>query len=1421
MATATLAKPTNLTEKSRSVIDTVLFWVAILTTIVTAIGLVVYLVTFVQWYNRPFMGASFSYSLVVNSATPNGQETWNGLQAGLRNPDRITSVAACSDANTCATPIDVVRNNNYSEGRDTLVQFLAGQQLGNLVQVNFERRYANIELAAGVIPPAFCQLVEGALYRCSVQYTLQRYPTSDLLAFFIIPYITAVIMFSMGLLIFSQRSRQGVALLGTICVMQTALFVAGLFNISEVFAYSPIWVINTALLGGTLVVFGLVFPTSLPVVLKRLWGPWLIALPYIISVGIAIIAALSYINPDPFRYRDSWQYPQTWAIIGLIVLLFNLIVYQRPLALTNLTRNQTNSLILGIILMFAPVVLWLVFSIASSINPQFRLGFSLEATMPFLLTFTLSVTYSLLYQRPYDSDRLVSQTVTYTILLLALTAAYFLVVLGASLLVSTPDFMANNPLLVALTIFAISIAFLPLRNRLQNQIDALYFRQRKDFDQQTAEFGRDITSVAELNRIVDTFRSKVDENIAPNNIFVFLPSGDGKEYESYGDPRPETDIRFDINGDLIKYLRNTDDVVYLGDNTPWPGQIRTERTRLSILKPAAIVSLPGTKALNGFVTIGNPRSSRARFDYEEIKFLNTLSKQMSVALERTQVVKSLSRRVNELDVLSQISQAVNFTIEEDALLELINTQTNKLIRADYFYIVLRDQRAENQIYFAFFVEADERYREKEGQRWLIGRGLHSEVIQTSKPIRTDNYQRDMAEREAPTLFTSTSVRSWMGVPLIAGTRTIGVMAIANDKEQQPYTDEQLEIFNNIATLAATSLDKARLFAETNERARQLAFLNEVSSELVSTESDVEKLLDLITDRAVKILNAEAGSLFLVTEDGTNDLEFKVVQGGTQDLLGQRVKAGKGVVGQVAKRNKPQIVNDTKENTNIQDLSQGRFVTSSLMAVPLAAKNRVIGVLEVLNRRDGGIFTEEDQTLLTTFASQAAVAIENARLFNVTEVQLGKRIAELEALERIDAEMNRSLDLRKVAQIAIRWGIAQTGASGGVLGLVVQGEPPMLQVLAMHGYDEQEYPAGAEGLLWPLDRGIVSRVLRTRQPDLVTETSIDRDYIPSLRNAYSQITIPMSIGGEIAALLVLESDNKQTRLSLLDQQFAQRLGEHAIIAIENARLTARLTESISSKSDFMGFAAHELKNPLSSVKGFASLMLTMGKNMSDEQKNEFLTVIGNNADRMQSIIDDLRDSAAADAGKLKVEIAPIKYINIVRETLISLQKRIDDKLQTVVNNVREDLPLIQADGKKLTQVLVNLVSNAHKYSSEESTIILNAEVVEDVYTVIPQDSKSRKQKQKLTGPYLYCTVEDNGIGMKPEDVKRMFKEQYFRADEVKEKQEGTGLGMMVTNTLVQLHHGEIWVTSTYKVGTTFHFVIPLAANTETEPEPASD
>lgn len=1388
-AASAVTSPIRKSKINSLPLERLLFYFTMGIGLIAAVMAALYFILAIQWLQKPFLGVMTTPYMVVDGSLPITPETWAGVNAGLRRLDRIVSI---NDQPLLETP------GNYTSGIANLRRIVDSLNFWDTVQVTFERA----EASNPGDQADYCNAPQNGLSQCQVSYVLTPLPRNDFLTYFVVPYFAGVITIIVGLAVAYLRRNQQTAQIIALFSMTLGIFMTGVYDTNNGYHLLPLWLVGTLFIGGFLGTLALIFPVKASALFRRPWLQWL---PLAFNVIIAIVGIFWFFNPrTPYDYPDIWQLGVFYAILMLVLMTVNLL-RRRAVATSPAIRDQTNTVLIGVALSLAPIAIWILDTLLRSLLNSTIFAINSSALMPFFVMPSVAMAYAGLQYRRGDTDRAISQGITYTVILVGLILGYFLLVFGSSLFAGQALQLGTNDFIAALTIFALAVLFLPARTYLQNRIDRIYYRKRANYQERVEAFARALSAQENLDQYFEAYRKELQDSLSIGQVFIFILNRSSNEYVAYGKPRPESDIRFEARSSLITYL-NGEEQVYLDTERPWPSEVIAERTRLNILKVTIIAPLRGRKELLGFICIGPSRAASNQYSFEELRFIRNLTGQLAISVERAQVVESLERRVRELDVLSQVSQAVNFTIEFDDLLELIYAQTDRLISAPYFYIVLRE-RAGDKLYYAMFIENADRQTDRENRRWSQGRDLFSEIARSGAAIRVDDYAAEMQKRGSPVIYESLDLKAWMGVPLVAGSSVLGVLAIGSTESGKKYTDEQLKILNDIGTLAATSLDKARLFGETNLRARQLGALNEISQKL-ATELNVENLLELITESAVNILNAEAGALLLWTDDSNETLEFKVAVGGSgENLLGKRVAKKHTLAGEVATKGTPVIVNDTASDSRWGgEVAKGGFNTSAVLAVPLIAQNKVIGVLEVINKKDGTLYVAEDANLLTTFAGQAAVALENARLFQMTDLQLGQRVTELEALERIDVELNRSLDLQRVADITMRYAIANTKASAGVLGIVV-GEPPYLEIVSMYGYKLEDYPEGAEGKTWPLDRGIVRRVMRTRQPDLQTSLSLDPSYIPSLRGANSQLTIPMLSAGEINAILVLEKD-KETPLSLIDLSFAQRLAEHASIAIANAQINEELTRANESKSEFVSFVAHELKTPMTSMKGYTDLLLSGVVGNMNEQQVNFLSTIRSNIDRMNTLVSDLNDVTKLQTNNLTINPAPVDFHGIVTETLRPLTKQLHDKGQDVIVDLPGELPRVMVDQNRIIQVMTNLVSNAHKYSPEGSHIEISAEIRNKNL-----DSRGRDQ-----GPALRVSIKDNGIGMTEEDTSKLFT-PYFRSENpLARQQPGTGLGLTIVRGIIEQHRGQIWVESQLGSGTTFHFTLPIIVERQAEPQP---
>jgi signal transduction histidine kinase len=300
----------------------------------------------------------------------------------------------------------------------------------------------------------------------------------------------------------------------------------------------------------------------------------------------------------------------------------------------------------------------------------------------------------------------------------------------------------------------------------------------------------------------------------------------------------------------------------------------------------------------------------------------------------------------------------------------------------------------------------------------------------------------------------------------------------------------------------------------------------------------------------------------------------------------------------------------------------------------------------------------------------------------------------------------------------------------------------------------------------------------------------------LDHARSQIVIPIRRETATIGVLLLESiQDEEPPQELVG--FLTRLSDHAAIAIANAQLYEEVKEANLAKSQFVSFVAHELKNPMASIKGYTELISGGMAGPVSDMQTSFLVTVRSNVDRMNTIVSDLNDLTKIQVGNLRLEYSTVRAQEVLDEVIRSLIRQIEDNGQELLLDLPDDLPAVWADASRLAQILTNLVSNAHKYTPEGGKFTIGAE------RYLPADDDT------LAGlEFVHIWIQDTGIGISEQDQKKIF-QQYFRTEIAKEMASGTGLGLAITKSLVEMQGGRIWFESTLNEGTTFHITIPVA------------
>jgi signal transduction histidine kinase len=300
----------------------------------------------------------------------------------------------------------------------------------------------------------------------------------------------------------------------------------------------------------------------------------------------------------------------------------------------------------------------------------------------------------------------------------------------------------------------------------------------------------------------------------------------------------------------------------------------------------------------------------------------------------------------------------------------------------------------------------------------------------------------------------------------------------------------------------------------------------------------------------------------------------------------------------------------------------------------------------------------------------------------------------------------------------------------------------------------------------------------------------------LATAQNRIVVPIRREAKVIGLLLLESVSPE-RFTAETLAFLTRLSDHAAIAISNAQLYAAVEAANIAKSDFVSFVSHELKTPMTSIKGYSDILIKGAVGPVNETQVKFLNIIESNVDRMTVLVTDLADVSRIEAGRLHLDFGAVSIAEVVGEVVQSARTQLERKELALIQHIPDDLSLVWADRTRLIQILTNMVSNAYKYTPKGGQIAIRVEQIANQW-----DPDGAPQ-------VVHVAVQDNGIGIRPEDQANIFQKFFRSADEKAREFSGTGLGLNITKYLVEMQSGCIWFESEFRQGTTFHFTVPVA------------
>jgi signal transduction histidine kinase len=665
-------------------------------------------------------------------------------------------------------------------------------------------------------------------------------------------------------------------------------------------------------------------------------------------------------------------------------------------------------------------------------------------------------------------------------------------------------------------------------------------------------------------------------------------------------------------------------------------------------------------------------------------------------------------------------------------------------------------------------------------------------------------------------------RTTLAVPLLRDGVALGALLIRR-LEVRPFLGKQVALLQTFADQAVIAIENVRLFTELQARNRELSTAldtqtatSDILRVISRSQTDVQPVFDAIVASAVRLLMAYSGAMTRVEADqivlaaltGIDDAGAAAVRSLFPQPLQSLGPYARAVLAG-APFNSADLQTDARVPEFARAAAQARGF-HSWVVVPMLRHDEALGTISVARREPGG-FSADEIALLQTFADQAVIAIENVRLF--TELQEKNQAlteAHAQVTEALEQQTSTSEILRVISESPAEVqpvfdAIVRSGAvlchAPDVLMLIADSES--LRVVASVGpvaAAVQQSQLLRGGL--PLTRGSVSgRAFIDRQTVHVHDVGAMSDAeFPEGKMLQRQY----GGHGTTVAVPLLREDVSLGVITLLrnevspftDRQVAllRTFADQAVIAIENVRLfkeleaaNRELGAASRHKSEFLANMSHELRTPLNAIIGFSEVLAARMFGEVNAKQAEYLQDILESGRHLLSLINDILDLSKIEAGRMELEPADFDLPSAIENALILVRERAGRHGIALASTVDERLGLIRGDERKVKQVLLNLLSNALKFTSEGGRIDVRAALREGRAEV---------------------SVADTGVGIAPEDQEAVF-EEFRQVGTADKKVEGTGLGLALSRKFIELHGGRIWVESELGRGSTFTFTLPVS------------